>query len=275
MNNVSEKKKGFPDYKNPPVIEVVSGILFKPLSSLLSPHIGLLWEKYRSDYPRCQEVAPITPVVERYDEPPSMTLEIAEVPPLARVWFISESGNALIQIQRDRFLHNWRKVSPEDEYPRYHKVKKMFRDRLGLFQDFLEDNKLGVIEPLQYEMTYINHIPQGEGWEDLGEIGKVFPDFAFRAEKARFLPAPFGVNWRTVFALPERAGRMHVLIRHVRVRDTGRPLLLMELTVRGIGSKKSLAGMEQWFDLAREWIVRGFAELTGEEVQKAIWKKRV
>lgn len=269
-----ETKKGFPDYENPPVIEVVSGILFKPINTLLSPHIGLLWEKYRSEYPQCREVAALDPAVEQYDEPPRMTLEIGSVPPLARVWLVSEAGNAIIQVQRDRFLHNWRKVKPEDEYPRYSKVKQMFMDRLQRFQKFLDENRLGVIEPLQYEMTYINHIPKGEGWGDLSEIQNIFPDFSFRNRKARFLPTPSGINWKTTFTLPEKVGRMHVLIRQVRVRETGLPLLMMDLTVRGISANKSLEVMGEWFDLAREWIVRGFADLTGEEVQKNIWKKR-
>lgn len=203
-----------------------------------------------------------------------MTLEIGNVPPLPRIWFESEGGNGLIQVQRDRFLHNWRKMNPEDEYPRYHKVKQMFKDHLSQFEIFLEESKLGIIEPLQYEMTYINHILQREGWDRLGEIGNVFPDFAFRMEKDRFLPEPAGVNLRTSFILPEGKGRMHVMIRHAQLRDTGRPLLILELTVRGICTDKSPEGMWDWFDLAREWIVRGFDDLTGEEVQNNIWKRK-
>ncbi len=273
MDQSPKAEKPFPDYENPPVIEVVCGILFKPISALLSPYIGILWEKYKSEYPQCSEVAPLDPVIERFDEPPQMALELADVPPLARIWFIHEKGNGIIQVQRDRFLHNWRKVNPEDEYPRYHVVKQMFRDRLFKFQAFLEENSLGSIEPLQYEMTYINHIPKGEGWENLGEIGRIFPDFAFRIKEDRFLPEPSTVNWRTTFALPEKATRMHVVIRHVKVRDSGLPMLLLELTVRGIGTDGSPEGMWNWFDLAREWIVRGFADLTGKEVQKKEWRR--
>ena len=58
--------KNFPDFKNPPVIEVVCGIHFKSLNNLLAPHLGLLWEKYKSEYPFCQEVAPIAPAIERF-----------------------------------------------------------------------------------------------------------------------------------------------------------------------------------------------------------------
>ncbi len=74
--------------------------------------------------------------------------------------------------------------------------------------------------------------------------------------------------------LPDEAGRLHVTIRHAKPRDSGLPLILLDLTVRGIGSDKSLDGMAEWFDLAREWIVRGFSDLTGGDVQKNVWRKK-
>ena len=266
--------KDLPNYENPPVIEVVCGILFKSIDTLLAPHLGLLWEKYKSEYPICREVAPLTSVIERFDETPQVNLQLADVPPLPRIWFVHKNNNGIIQVQRDRFLHNWKKVRPEDEYPRYPHVIKLFKDRLSRFESFLSEYDLGVIEPQQYEMTYINHIPQGDGWTTLNEIGKVFPDFSLRAIGHRFLPEPEGINWRTSFVLPEDTGRLHVTIRHGKLRGSGYPVLLLDLTVRGIGGDKTLETMVAWFDIAREWIVRGFADLTGEEVQKSIWRRK-
>ena len=31
--------------------------------------------------------------------------------------------------------------------------------------------------------------------------------------------------------------------------------------------------MWNWFDLAHEWIVRGFADLTTEKIQQNIWRR--
>lgn len=267
-------KKDLPDYETPPVIEVVCGILFKPLKTLLAPHFGLLWEKYKPEYPICREVSPLAPVIEQFVEPPSVGLHLTDIPPLPRMWFVHKNDNGIIQVQRDRFLHNWKRATPDDEYPRYPKVIKLFKERLSQFKSFLKENELGVIEPLQYEMTYINHIPQGDGWTKLNEIGSVLPDFTLRTNTHRFLPGPDGINWRTVFPLPNQAGRLHVTIQHGEDRKTGQPLVVLNLTVRGIGNDKSMEGMWPWFDLAREWIVCGFADLTGEEVQKSIWKKK-
>ncbi len=51
------------------------------------------------------------------------------------------------------------------------------------------------------------------------------------------------------------------------------PLFLVELTVRGIPKDKSVETMWQWFDLAREWIVRGFTDLTGQEMHSR-WERQ-
>lgn len=271
---MEKMSKGLPDYGSPPVIEVVCGILFKAIDKLLAPHLGLLWEKYRAEYPICRELPPLAPVIEYLGEPPRIDFQLADVPPLPRIWFVHEKDNGIIQVQRDRFLHNWKKVRPEDDYPRYPQIIKLFEDRLSRFESFLSENDLGVMEPRQYEMTYINHIPQGEGWTKLNEIGKVFPDYSLRANEQRFLPDPEGINWRTSFVLPDDAGRLHVKIQHAKLLDSGIPVLLLDLTARGIGMDRSPQGRVNWFDLAREWIVRGFTDLTGEDVQKHIWRRK-
>lgn len=260
---------GYPNFENPPVVEVVCGVHFKTIKSILSPHFGLLWEKYKSDYPVCQEVAPLAPVIEQFEDEKSITLGFQEIPPLPRIWFIHKNDYGIIQVQRDRFLHNWRKVGPKDEYPRYPTVIELFKNRLSQFESFLSDNDLGKLEPLQYEMTYINHIWEGEGWTNLSEIGRVLPDYSFRSGTERFLPEPERINLRTSFLLPNKAGRMHVTVRNGRRREGGKPMILMDLTVRGISDK----GMEHWFDTAREWIVCGFADLTGEKIQKKVWRR--
>ena len=48
-----------PSYKRPPVDEVVCGFRFERLRGLKVPHIGLLWEKFRNEYPTVQHAIPI------------------------------------------------------------------------------------------------------------------------------------------------------------------------------------------------------------------------
>lgn len=268
-----DDERPFPEYDLPPVTEVVCGTLFKALEGLQMPHIGLLWDRFRAEYPTCQEVAPLLPLVERFSEATDPELAgFSEVPP-PRIWFLHKDGTGIIQVQKDRFLHNWKQSKPSDEYPRYATVRDLFANRLEVFERFLSEFNIGPLTPLQYEMTYVNHIPLNAGWKTLSEMGDLFPDHEWRNATGRFLPTPEIVNFRQAFALPDRSGRLHVAIRNAVRRDDNQPILLFELTVRGFPSDASPQSMWNWFDLAREWIVRGFTDLTGEGVQKTVWRR--
>lgn len=267
----TSNSSALPDFDKPPVVEVVCGVHFKPLKKIISPHIGLLWEKFKSDFPKCREVPLLRSVIERFDGVPQnmFDFEFGGPPPLPRIWFIDETENGIIQIQRDMFMYNWRRVRPKNAYPRYPFVINNFYKLFDSFNSFLAEENLGIIEPVQYEMTYVNHIKQGEGWETLNKIGEVFPDFAWRINEERFLSEPESINWRTSFLLPSKNGRLHLSIQSLIHKDTKRPMLNMELTARGFNNGK---GFSTWFDLARKWIVLGFVDLTGANIQKHVWR---
>jgi uncharacterized protein (TIGR04255 family) len=265
--------KFFPGYEKPPINEVVCGILFDPLQSFLTPHVGLLWRKFDDDYPYCQDLAPLTPSIEIIDESPEIRFALSDIPPLPRVWFINASGNEIIQIQRDRFLHNWRKMDSQDAYPRYKNIIQKFKNHLSSFESFLKEASLEQISPLQYELTYVNHILQGEGWDTYKDVGKVFPYFSGQVSQNQF-PEFEAINWRTTFPLPDRAGRLHVTIRNGIRQEDNRHLFVFELTARGIERDQSNEGMWRWFQLANEFIVNSFVELTDKEIQKNVWRYR-
>ena len=213
------------------------------------------------------------PVIESSEELPPQEMVISEIP-LPRVWFLHDDGS-IIQVQRDRFLHNWRKLQPTDEYPRYRKVFQMFQSHFSTFQGFLNENQLGPVIPRQYEMTYVNIIHEDAGWQTIEEVSKVFPDFSWGIRKDRFLPNPFAVHWRTTFSLPNNAGRLHLDIQSARRVSDNRRVFRFEITARGIGVAPSLDTMKDWFDRAHEWIVWGFTDFTGAEIQRTIWGRKV
>lgn len=270
-----DSSKDLPAYEKPPVNEVVCGFTFHPLEKLLAPHLGLLWLKFKSDYPICQEVPPLTPTIERLDDgPPEAAFELHEVPPLPRIWFVHSTDNGVLQVQRDRFLHNWRKVREDDEYPRYHSVKQMFQEKFGIFQVFLKENELGEVRLRQCEMTYINHIPMGHGWSSPKDIGQLFPDFVWRTSEKRFLNSLSELHWKSAFLLPEKQGRLHATIRQGKRKRDQQPIVLFELTARGVPADATGGNVWNWFDLAHQWIVHGFADLTDSKVQSEIWKRK-
>lgn len=262
-----------PSYDQPPITEVACSILFPPLEGLLSPYIGLLWQRFQPEYPSCDDVVPIAPRVEIFDDQNAEPqLKLSNIPPLPRVWFINQDGTRIIQIQQDRFIHNWRKVGVDSEYPRYNSLIRAFQNHLANFDNFLTEAELGRVQPLQYELTYVNQIPQGQAWLTLEDIGKVFPDVSWKGSSPRFLAHPQSISWATVFELPDELGRLHTSVKPVILNE--KPTLLFELTVRGIGNYTSLEILQNWFDTAHEWIVCAFADLTDKETQTKIWKRR-
>jgi uncharacterized protein (TIGR04255 family) len=268
-----EDIKKLPFYDQPPITEVACSVLFPSLEELLSPHIGLLWQRFQPEYPFCDDVVPITPRVEIFDDQNiEPQLKLSNIPPLPRAWFINQDGTRIIQIQRDRFVHNWRKVHVDSEYPRYSSLIRDFQNHLNNFDDFLTEASLGQVQPLQYELTYVNQIPQGQVWSTLEDIGKVFPDIIWKASSSRFLAHPQSIHWTTVFELPNKLGRLHTSVKPATLNE--KPTLLFDLTVRGIGNYNSREILQNWFDTAHEWIVRAFADLTDKETQTKIWKRR-
>jgi len=253
-----------PSYKSPPVDEVVCGFRFEPLRQLRVPHIGLLWEKFRNEYPTAQHAAPIATDT-------SLIVDEATGIPLPRVWFISKTDNELIQFQLDRFYYNWRHRG--DDYPRYPSIIRKFDKAKGQLDAFTTELQLGPIKPLECELTYINHIPAGQGWEKLDDLPKVICDLTWQSKKHHFLPNPTNVAWQVRFELPESKGWLNVKLNQGTRKVDGVPSLILELTARGFGDDKTEKAMYKWYDLAHEWIVRGFTDLTEKEIQESFWKR--
>ena len=259
------------DFEHPPVIEVVCGVSFTPPPGFTVAHLGRFWEELGSDFPEVKEVAPLVAVSERFDGSSGVGIAIQVQPQvmmMPRVWFISSGQDHLVQVQRDRFLSNWRKVAAQHKYPSYAWVGGKFEEDLQRFESFASRQFGSAPAYTQYELTYVNHLLQGSGWSNLGDLGKVFPDCAWRPEVNRFLPMPEAIDWSLSFPFPDRKGRLHIHLRSGERTEDKRAVLVLELTARGFSPDRAA-----WFDLAHEWIVRGFADLIGQNVQKSIWRR--
>jgi len=262
-----------PEYENPPLIEVVVGAQFCPLSKLFAAHIGLLWSRFQKDYPTIQEAPPLAPVVETFDgSNEKIGFEISETPPLPRSWFIDPSGNLLIQVQKDRFLHNWRKVRPDDQYPRYDRVCGSFERHLAVFEEFVSAGDLGPLAFTQYELTYINIIDGSSGGIRPSKVGDVFRDI-YWSDKSRALPEPESINTTISFAFPDERIRLHAKARTANRTSTGEGIVRLEITARGMPSNSDSDARRKWFDNAHERIVTAFTDLTVGEMQQSSWRR--
>lgn len=254
-----------PSFKKPPINEVVCGLRFQPIEALLIPHIGLYWSSIRKDFPKCEHAAPLGIGEGNTDSVTGI--------PLPRVWLINGAQDRLIQIQKDVFFYNWRRREEKSTYPRYKSVFLSFKRRLTEFENFLEENELGAIKVNECELTYINQIPSGELWKSSSDFGRLFPDIKWRARIQRFLPIPNHIAWRASFSLPDGKGSLGVKIDHALRKVDQRPVIIFELRATGKGEDKSLDSVWDWFSTAHEWIVRGFADLTGKKAQDIVWDR--
>lgn len=252
-----------PSFDKPPVVEVVMGVQFQPLAGLQVPHVGRFWDTVRSEYSECNENPPIVPQIENLDSPGELqgpTLGFSQIPPIPRVFFESADGEWLIQLQKDRFLHNWRSSPENADYPRYPTVQERFFSQWSNFGQFVADEELGDVSVTQLEITYLNHIAP---WNNDSNVGEVFPDFRWRESK-RLLGRPEACNIKCAFTSSDNSSRLRATIRPGIHPEKGN-ILLFELTVRGLPDDDDY---EKWFDNGRRWIVTAFADLTSDEWHK-------
>ena len=259
---MSQSSKPMPDFKAPPVIEVVLGVQFDPLPNFLTAHYGLFWSLVKQEYPSLQDRAPLGEVFEgARGVEPKAEIELLDMPPLRRVFLIHTDKNYLMQLQPTRFHHNWRKLKEEDAYPRFGSAKQRFLEYWETFRRFVADNSLGDIRANQYEATYVNHIFEADGAFPVA-IEDYSPAFSWKsAHSTGFLPEPGSLNMNLCFPMPQERGALHVTYKHGKRVSDKKDVLILDLTARG-AAKPDGSDMEDWFELAHEWIVRGFTDLT-------------
>ena len=122
-------------------------------------------------------------------------------------------------------------------------------------------------------MAYVNHIEHDKGWSGYGELDKVVKAIATPKASNKFLPPPEQVSMQVAYRLDASAGRLHVsFVPVIRARD-GAEVLQMTLTARGAPKSEAIEDVFAWLDMARKWVVRGFADFTTESMHK-IWGKK-
>lgn len=272
--------KPLPEFKNPPVVEVVLSLQFERLEKFSAVEIGVLWERhFRNKFPKTEFHPPIEPVFETFGSPTprvGVKFEIIQGAVEQRIWFVSESGNELIQLQSDRFIHNWRKVGEGDTYPRYQSIRKTFETEAKVLMDFIAERKLGSIHPTQCEVGYINHLSAGFGWKNQGEMKDILEPWAgnFNDE---FLPTPEDIRIQMRFPIygPEQIaiGRLHMSCEPSFRKIDGHPMLQLNLTSRGRPLSSDLDGILGFLDLGREFVVRGFSAVTSKNMH-AHWERQ-
>ena len=268
-----------PEFDSPPVTEVVLGVQFEKLALLQVPQLGYVCHAFGERFPQTEEQPPLDPAFEQFGPKPggrpNVRLELSSVPPRPRVWLLKESGSELLQVQQDRFVRNWRKREDSAEYPRYRALRELFRQDFEMFSELVKEERCGEVEPNQCEVTYVNIIPAGEGWQDHGDLGKVLTVFAAQYSDDRLeKPEEASVDLQYVLKNDEDnpVGRLHVSVNPVFQVSDNRAALRLTLTVRGRPEGDGIEGIIRFLDRGHEAIVRGFASITTTEMH-TIWRR--
>ncbi len=264
-----------PSFKSPPVTEVVIGSRFQQSADYSVVSVGQLAAQLRdAGFGTVQEQPGYDAPTERFG-PGSMvnqiSLELLTGPPPTRYWFLNDAGEELLQLQPDWLAANWRKVAPDAKYGRW-------ESRWDAFSTWIDRVEAAVapekgLDHNQVEVTYINHIEPSGVWTSHSDASKVFSFVHSPGET--FLPSPEQLRSDGQFVMTHEGqpvGRLHVTVVPGFRRTPNDPVFVMNLTARGRPLGDGREGIKQFADLAHEWIVRGFADLTTSVMHEA-WER--
>lgn len=265
------KSDQLPKYANPPVVETILGVQFDPLPGFRTVHLGAFWTSLGSDWQNASDAAPLNPVFEKFDEGASWgelghQLSLSSKLPPPRVQLRNSANDRMIQVQSGRFIVNWLGTQGA-AYPSYETIRLDFRNYLGKFSGYLESAGLQLPLANQWEITYLNHIPQGTVWKTPVDWSFFRPLAPRGCELSQAKFETLSGEWH--FAIPNARGRLHVTWQHGKRQDDVE-LVVLNLTARGPCKSASLNEdlILDGLDVGRDCIVRSFSELMSADANQ-------
>lgn len=246
-----------PAFERPPVQEVALAVHFVPLAGLRSQHYGDLARVWRDEYPQVEDQPALLerPSFQQPDPPPG--IQFVNVDPLPRCWFISKADDLLIQVQRDRLVHNWRQR--ELHYPHYEKLLPKFTQAWTSFSAFVDDEGLGKVRPTEVEVSYFNAVKPPE---DSVVLAEVLQPLTGGFNDSTLPPPTSGTLTLEFPMLRDRDPIGRLEVRAVPAEGPSGRVVLLNLTARGRPLSDGLEGITEFMNLGHELIVRGFASMT-------------
>lgn len=265
-----------PDYEDPPLIEVLLSLQFAQLPGFGNIHIALLWQQFfRDKFPKYQEHPSLQPVFEVFGPNPMVSpqIQISMGVPAVRFWFSND--DEVIQIQNNRFIHNWRKTRTDQQYPHYELIQENFRKEVDVFEKFLRENGLRELRPNQCEISYINHIDLPDGKNPHDNLQRILRFF-----NESIVPSPSLIfednNLQMRYIIKDggaKIGRLHIqALPALRITDK-KPILQLTLTARGRPNEETIDSAFHFMGLGRSLIDKSFDSLTTLEMH-TWWRKK-
>ena len=251
----------FKDFATPPINESYMGFQYT-----LAPNewntldYGEFYSTVRSDFPIFQEHDEIAPFAE------GNQIMFGGLPPLRRVWLIKKDSRELLQIQRDRFLYNWRKIQVSDSYPRFENLSQSFKNYWNSFESYCLDKKKSKPQIQYVEFTYTNVIDDKNGFDGvLTGLSKItsFIDFSNLHRGIKGFNLALNLESKS-----NKQTVIQVVLRDGMNVQTKKHVLYIELkSVIKLDDKDKAF---QWLDQIRLELRDLFCDLTAAEAHK-VW----
>jgi uncharacterized protein (TIGR04255 family) len=262
-----------PSFKKPPVCEVALAVQFNEIREFKTYHYGLYRQRVIQRFPLFEEQSPL----QRWDEkkipgPIIPQIGVMNLPQLRRCWFVENNKNRLIQLDPEHFVYNWRKVTGQETYPRYEKsIRPEFISQWEGALGFFREQGFGNIVCNHWEITYVNHIDKGQGWNNLEDLNKIFTIWS-GMKKREFLPVFEHLNVNCSWLFPKENGRLRMTLEPAIRQSDRKETILIRFVARGWLGQGTTENLLQGLDQGHEWIVRAFADLTTPEAHN-IWER--
>lgn len=257
-----------PVFDRPPVEEVAIGIYFDPIAALDPVRLGLLWERWRNRYPHAEEQQSLPPVVRETFGQPSLGQTVFFGPAgFPRIWYQSGDRAQLVQVQRDRLVHNWRRLTATQAYPHYDALRPRFEEDAADFFSFITEQGHESPPIVQAEVTYVNPIPVGTDGSGALFARLIAPWSGKMSVPFRSEPEDVALTLR--YRIPDShgkpIGRLYVTVQpsfRQNPEGRGEELILLQLFARGAPIGSDLTGALAFLDLGHDWLVHAFKAVT-------------
>ena len=253
-----------PSYSSPPVTEALIAVQFDRIRGFTNAHFGSFWEMIgRDKWPHVSEVPPLPSQFERFGGDQSfvrkLQLQLTQEP-ACRIQFRNAANDQMIQVQNNYLVYNW--IGQGADYPRFPVLRGDFEKVLSSFNDFLRSVDFQPIEPTQWEITYVNIIPQGTIWNTTSDWSFFRPMEGVESNLTQVEFESFSGQWH--YVLPDQRGRLHVQWQHV----PGSPKATeqaVRLTFTARGPTSNQHDLSSGIHLGRASIVNTFKELMSDQ----------
>lgn len=263
-----------PDYKAPPLIEVLLGVQFDSPPTFSAVDVRLVWDLFRKEFPVSQDIMSIQPRFETFG---GASFNQAFMPQFinlqapgwnGRVRFISEDNNHILQFQSGQFVASWLGEDGKQPYPRFEKIIEKFECNLSALFTFYKDKFNLPLSINQAEVTYVNIIKVAA----ISEIGDFFVGYGRSHDDTEAFNSNHSVIVKDAQQQPY--ARLYQELQSVVARDGVQKAFKLSLTFRGKPSGTSIPDVKAFLLSGRKAIVDKFTETTTEAAHE-LWERQV